>query len=170
VRAGGTLVAVAEGAREVATWVDVEAREAMEPEEGQRLERALRTREERDLEAWESETPGTVLGVTLDPGHPLAFGVEADAAPGVLYVLSTGSSFEPEEGFETVASFRDQVERVSGVIGEATLDRLRRSSWLLQKREGRGEVILFADDPLYRMMWYSGFQPYVNALLLGPAF
>jgi len=31
-------------------------------------------------------------------------------------------------------------------------------------------VILFADDPLFRMMWYAGFQPYANALLLGPAF
>jgi len=31
-------------------------------------------------------------------------------------------------------------------------------------------VILFADDPLFRMLWYAGHQPYVNAILLGPAF
>jgi hypothetical protein len=31
-------------------------------------------------------------------------------------------------------------------------------------------VVLFADDPLYRMMWYSGFQPFTNAVLLAPAF
>jgi hypothetical protein len=61
------------------------------------------------------------------------------------------------------------VAGVSGVIGEATLDRLRRSSWLVQHDIGSGRAILFADDPLFRMMWYSGFQPFTNALLLGPA-
>ena len=50
------------------------------------------------------------------------------------------------------------------------MDRLRRSSWLVERRLGRGSLILFADDPLYRMMWYAGFQPYTNAVLLGPAF
>jgi hypothetical protein len=169
-RAGGTLVAVAGGAEEVAGWVDIELREAVEPEESAVIERALRTREERELERWERQTPGTVLAVRLDPGHPVAFGAGIDGAPSRMYVLSTGSNFEPDEGFETVASFPDAVERVSGVIGEATLDRLRRSSWLIQRRMGEGSVILFADDPLYRMMWYSGFQPYTNALLLAPAF
>jgi hypothetical protein len=35
---------------------------------------------------------------------------------------------------------------------------------------GQGKVILFADDPAFRQFWYSGWQLYLNALLLGPAF
>jgi hypothetical protein len=170
VRGGGTLVAVGSAAFEVARWADVEARQPPETDESARLERALRTREERELERWERQTPGTVLQVSLDAGHPLAFGAGAGGTPASLWVLSTGSAFEPREGFETVAHFPDGVDKVSGVIGEATLDRLRQSSWLLGRSLGAGRVVLFADDPLYRMMWYSGFQLFTNALLLAPAF
>ena len=36
--------------------------------------------------------------------------------------------------------------------------------------QGPGRVmILFADDPLFRHFWYATFQPFVNAVLLGPA-
>jgi hypothetical protein len=170
VRDGGTLVAVGSAAFEVGRWTDVEAREAPEPDESLSVVRALRTREQREIESWESRTPGTVLRVELDPGQPVAFGAAASGRPASMYVLSTGSSFEPGQNFESVAHFPDDVDKVSGVIGEATLDRLRQSTWLLRRSLGSGRVVLFADDPLYRMMWYSGFQPFTNAVLLAPAF
>jgi hypothetical protein len=110
-----------------------------------------------------------VLEARLDPGHPLAFGA---AAPGGdrLFVLSRGEGFEPAEEFETAAWFPDGLQKVSGVVSEGTLERLSLSSWLVERRVGRGSVVLFADDPLFRMMWPAAFQPYANALLLGPAF
>lgn len=170
VRDGGTLVAVGSGAESIGAMADVEVRRQAGPEESERLTRALRTVEERRLERWESQTPGTILEVTLDAGHPLAFGSGTAARDDRMFVLSTGVGFEPDEAFETAAYFPDDAEGVSGVIGESTVDRLRRSSWLVERRLGRGSLILFADDPLFRIMWYAGFQPYANALLLGPAF
>ncbi|MGD2068948.1 MAG: M14 family metallopeptidase [Gemmatimonadota bacterium] len=171
VRGGGRLVAVGGGASALASRFDVEARtDPMDDgtEEEQRVLRALRTREERELARWESRTPGTVLQVQLDPGHPLAFGASADGTPGRAFVLSTGRSFEPAEGLETVAHFAGDVEKVSGVISTRTLDRLARSAWLVQRGVGGGSVVLFADDPLFRMMWYGGFAFYANAVLLTP--
>jgi hypothetical protein len=32
-----------------------------------------------------------------------------------------------------------------------------------------GRVILFIDDPVFRHFWYATFQPFANAILLGPA-
>jgi hypothetical protein len=174
VRGGGTLVAVGRGAQRLAGPIaGVEERSALEedeePERGRRLARALRTREEREQERWRDRIPGTILTVSLDPRHPLAFGTGV-AGGSRLFVLSSGVGFEPDEDFESVAHFPQGLERISGVISEESLRRLRRSTWLLQKQVGRGKVILFADDPLFRMFWHSGFQPYANAILVAPAF
>ena len=87
-----------------------------------------------------------------------------------MFVLSRGRAFEPSDGFESVAFFSEGLEKISGVISEESLDRLDRSTWLAEVRVGRGSMILFVEDPLFRMFWYSGFQLYANALLLGPAF
>ncbi len=170
VRTGGTLVALARGAAEVGGWMDVTLREPPGVDEALRLDRALRTRHEREVESWEEATPGAILQATLDPQQPLAFGAAAGGVDHAMFVLSTGTSFEPAESFESVAWFADDVDKISGVVGEATLDRLRRSSWIVQRRSGRGRVVLFADDPLYRMMWYAGFQPFTNAVMLAPVF
>ena len=169
VRGGGTVVAVGSAARSIAAEIaEIETREESEPDEDSRLERALRGREARELEQWEERVPGTILRVQLDAAHPLAFG--SGNRDGSLFVLHAGGDvFEPTEDFETVAHFEADLQKVSGVISERTLETMARSSWLATKRVGSGRVILFADDPLFRHFWYGTFQPYANALLLGPA-
>lgn len=172
VRGGGTLVAVSNAAFLLGEHLaEVEEREAVE-EDGDdrdaRLAKALRSREERELERWADRIPGTILRLALDPGHPLAAGAGADGLPETYFGLSTGRGFEPEDRFESVAWFPDTLERVSGVISEANLERMAQSSWMVRVPVGSGRAILFADDPLFRMLWYSGFSLYANAILRGP--
>jgi len=172
VRDGGTLVAVGSSADALGRALgEVSMRRAQEEdldEEGQ-LARALRTREERREDRWAQSIPGTILKLALDTGHPLAAGASSDALPGEMFVLSRGRAFEPSDGFESVAFFPKDQEKISGVISDQGLDRLEQSTWMAQVRVGRGSLILFAEDPLFRMFWYSGFQLYLNALLVGPA-
>jgi hypothetical protein len=173
VRGGGTLVAVGGTATTLGrSMAEIELREAEEDdlERDERLARALRTREERQDDRWAQAIPGSILKVHVDPRHPLAAGASADALDNELFVLSRGRAFEPEEDFESVAFFPEGLEKISGVISAEGLDRLDRSTWLAQVGMGRGSLILFAEDPLFRMFWYSGYQLYTNALLLGPAF
>jgi len=172
---GGTLIAAGASARalaeplaEVAERTELE--EEADPDRDERLDRALRTREEREIDRWREETPGTIFQVTLDPAQPLAFGADAGSLPGRVFILSSGVGFEPDETFETVAYFPEGLDRVSGVVSDETLQRLSRSAWLVERPRGDGKVILFADDPLFRGFWYSGFQLMSNALLLAPAF
>jgi hypothetical protein len=174
VREGGTLVAVGSGAHSLAAPVaNVERRltvDEEDPERDERLQRALMSREEREMERWMERVPGTILKAVLDPGHPLSFGAGVESHPDRTFVLSTGVAFEPSEDFESVAYFAEGLDRISGVISEANLERLDRSSWLVHRSLGQGRVILFADDPLFRMFWYSGWQLYTNAILTGPRF
>ncbi len=168
VRAGGTLVAVGSAARNIgAPIAEIELRSAPEHPEETRLERALRGREARELEEFEEDVPGTIVRARIDAAHPLGFG--AGTADGWLYVLHGGGAvFEPDEDFETAAYFPDELRKISGVISERNLERLSNASWLASRQLGSGHVILFADDPLFRHFWYGTFQPFANALFLGP--
>ncbi len=170
VKGGGTLVAVGSGARAVADPVaGIRIRESPKDTTSD-LSRALRGRDARELEDWEQEVPGTILPVALDPANPLAFGAGVDGDPSRLFILhSTDWGFEPSDTFETAGYFPEDLPKVSGVISSRNLEKLSQSAWLVTRRVGQGRVVLFADDPLFRAFWYSGFQPYVNALLVGPA-
>jgi hypothetical protein len=174
VRAGGTLVAVGSSAQSLGRALgEVEMRSEPQEEDldrEERLSRALRTREERRSDRWERSVPGTILKAKLDPGHPLAAGAGADGLDAEMFVLTRGRSFEPKVEFESVIFFPEGPERASGVISETSLERLAQSTWMSEVGLGRGSLILFAEDPLFRMFWYSGFQLYSNAILLGPAF
>jgi hypothetical protein len=169
VRRGGTLVAVAGGARAAAgpvAGIKVRARK----DEGEKdVASALRGREARELSDWEEQVPGTIFALNLDPAHPLAFGAGTDGRPDRLYVMHTGNGiFEPDASVETVAYFPEKVEKVSGVISDKNLKHLAQGGEIVLRRVGRGRAILFADDPVFRHFWYATFQPYVNALLIGP--
>jgi hypothetical protein len=175
VRGGGTLVATGSAAHSLASPIaEIERREELEEEEEEereaRLQRALMSREERETEAWLERVPGTILKAVLDPDHPVSHGAAADGHEDRLFVLSTGVAFEPTEEFESVAYLPEGLARISGVISEANLERLDQSTWLADRRLGSGRVILFADDPLFRMFWYSGWQLYSNAILVAPHF
>jgi hypothetical protein len=170
--AGGTLVASAGSARWASgEFTEIEARSAevdsLPPEERRR--RALFTRNERRSERWDRAVTGVILPVQSDPSHPLGWGAGLGNVAGRNFVLHIADlSFEPAEEFETVISFEEELSAVSGVMSDAKLEELSSSSWLASARVGDGRVILFADDPLFRLMWPSQFILFSNALLLGP--
>ncbi|MEX0979791.1 MAG: M14 family zinc carboxypeptidase, partial [Gemmatimonadota bacterium] len=174
VRAGGTLIAVAGGARAVGeSLAGVAMRTELdedEPDRDARLERALRDREERAAERWSEQTPGAILRMALDPRHPIGFGAGTDVGEGESFVLSLGASFEPDESWESVGYFPAGLTTIAGIMSDRNLERMSRSAWLAHANVGQGNVVLFADDPVFRMFWYSGFQLYANAILYAPAY
>jgi hypothetical protein len=171
IQAGGTFIATGSAARGVgATLAEVKLREAPADADSVRTRRGLMGREEREIDRWEQQVPGAILTVRLDPAHPLAFGAGVSGDPSRLYALHAGAQvFEPDPAFETVGHFEAELERVSGVISQRNLDRLERGSWLVSKSMGSGRAILFIDDPVFRHFWYATFQPFANAIMIGPA-
>jgi hypothetical protein len=175
IRNGGTLVASGGSAQRLSMpLAGVEERTALEegaPSRDERLERDLQTRAVRDEERWAQRVPGTILSVHLDPAHPLAFGAAAGGdETDRMFVLSSGVGFEPSENAETVAWFPQGLDRIAGVISEQNLERLDRAAWLVERRQGSGRIILFADDPIFRGFWYGAFPLYLNAILVAPRF
>jgi hypothetical protein len=173
VKSGGTLVAMGEAARWTAGAIAdlaVRQEDTTSVSDAERLRRALRTREERRSERWEDAVTGVILPARADPEHPLAWGTAAGTPDGPYFVLHrTDLSFEPDDRSEAVIHFPLDVSEVSGVIGERKLDKVAGSSWLATRAIGEGRVVLFADDPLFRLFWRSAFVPFTNSLLYGPS-
>ena len=171
-QSGGTLVTFAGAAR----WagrslaeIDLRAAEPDSLGEDERRAAALRTREERREDLWDRSVNGVILPVRLDSAHPLAWGAGHGNLERRLFVLHLADIlFEPSGGFETVLALEPGVRNVSGVVSESKLEELGGTAWLASVRVGRGQVVLFADDPLFRLMWPSQFVLFTNALLLGP--
>ena len=55
---------------------------------------------------------------------------------------------------------------VSGFISEENQQALSGGVWLVEERMGRGKVVLFAGDPLFRSYWRGTADLFLNALLL----
>jgi hypothetical protein len=169
VQRGGRLVAVGGAAEALAAIADVKVREGAKSDSGTARARFLTGREERERQEWRQEVPGTILPVRLDAAHPLAFGAGLDGRPGESFTLHIGTGvFEPAEGLETVAYIPQNPQRISGVISPENLRQLGQGAVVATKRVGQGSVVLFADDPLFRLFWRSMQPLYVNALLIGP--
>ena len=169
VQRGGRLIAIGGGAQTVAGMAEIKTRGAPSADDANASARWLAGREERERREWRAEVPGVILPMRLDPAHPLAFGAGLDGRPGETFVLHQGTSvFEPAEGVEAVAYFAADPQRVSGVISPENLRNLGQGAWVVSKRMGRGSVVLFAGDPLFRLFWRTTQPLYVNAIVLGP--
>jgi hypothetical protein len=169
---GGSLVAFAGAARWASrslSELELRASQADSLSEDERRTAALRTREERREDRWDRSVNGVVLPVRVDPAHPLAWGAGLGNVDGRLFVLHLADIlFEPSGAFETVLALEPGVRNVSGVVSESKLEELGGTAWLASVGVGRGQLVLFADDPLFRLMWPSQFVLFTNALLFGP--
>jgi hypothetical protein len=104
--------------------------------------------------------PGSVLRVTVDRSHPLAWGMEGE----------TPAYFQASRAFETAEP------TVKSDVRYAPADRLLMSGWLLgapviarkhallEVPYGRGRVVLFGFRPQFRAQSHATFKLLFNAL------
>ncbi|MGB2864011.1 MAG: M14 family metallopeptidase [Sedimentisphaerales bacterium] len=108
---------------------------------------------------------GTFLTGTINTEHWLGFGLQ-DKLP----VMFRGSNaFMSKHPVETVVRLTDKDElRLSGLLWPEAGQRLANTAYATVESVGRGQLILFATDPTYRM-WLPCMQRlFLNATLLGP--
>ncbi len=111
------------------------------------------------------DVPGVIARGTLDRTHWLTFGYGGDH----LALLVNGTFLTPSERGDNPVSFLGENLVLSGFAWPGNTERfLNGSVWAAVENVGRGSVILFADDPLYRGFWRGPAGLFVNALVLGP--
>jgi hypothetical protein len=126
---------------------------------------ARRTLAEREQEAKLRRTPGGMYGIVLDPDHWLTFGM-----PERMGILKRGgTSFDITSRGVNVGVFMPE-PLLCGYAGPDFASGLSTQAWLIAGNVGRGTVIMFADDPLWRMFLEGEHQFVLNALILGTGY
>lgn len=159
---GGVLIAV----EEASAWLrkhELSALAAWQPPKPPEEDNAVTqlTPSNREL-----HTPGAALTTRIARPHPLTAGLVN--APAVLYedrtvLLATGN---PRQDV-VVAVDRDPV--VAGFAWPEAEERLRGSLLVGLEPKGRGAVVVFAQEPNFRLFWRATATIFLNAVLYGPS-
>lgn len=108
---------------------------------------------------------GTFLAGIVNTEHWLGFGLRRSTP----VMFSGSSAFMSKHPTATVVRLADKDKlRLSGLLWPEAKQRLADTAFATVESMGQGQLILFANDPAYRM-WLAAEQRLIlNAILLGP--
>jgi hypothetical protein len=110
--------------------------------------------------------PGSIFRATLDASHWLTMGFRSNTLP----VMLRGSTMlaPSKRGDNPVVFVGDSLLLAGFAWPDNTERLLNETVWATAESLGRGQVVLFADDPLYRGFWRGPARLLTNAMLFGP--
>lgn len=141
----------------------------------------------REDRALQESIPGALLKVDVDTSHPLAWGMHGSEGAvlntsDTILELSAGGENPihypgPAMKKETEKKEGDKKEaekpapgpdlKLSGLLPKALEAKLHHTAYALRERKGRGGLILFAGDPVFRGMSPYTTRAFLNALFFG---
>ncbi len=108
--------------------------------------------------------PGAVARASLEPGHWLRWGYDGDA----LAVLVPGDFLTPSKTGENVVVFEAGAPILAGFTWPGNTRKfLDGSAWATVDQAGRGTVVAFAENPLFRGFWRGPAMLFANAVMHG---
>ncbi len=111
--------------------------------------------------------PGAMMRVRLDLTHPLTLGYNNEA---IAVLLSGDDFYRPSEEGSSPAAFVGGNHLISGYEWPDNTEKfLEDTAWMIDEPVDDGRVILFADDPNFRLIWPSLSRLFLNAILIGPS-
>jgi hypothetical protein len=169
VKAGGVLVAIGDSIEwlqkhemtEIKSWEPekkAEGEENEDPEGGE-------TEVEKSLGSRPIFTPGAILATQMRPNHPLTLGLRT--SPKVLYEGTVVLKTTGDPRKDVLVAEGDPV--VAGFAWPEAEERLSGSLLVGMETRGRGGVVLFAQDPAFRLFWRATTPLLLNAILYGPS-
>ncbi|NND70135.1 MAG: zinc carboxypeptidase [Rhodothermales bacterium] len=161
IRRGGKLIALESAARflDGVSGFRVKRKSPADPDSttGGRLDRY----EDRFRDRVSENVTGALFRVRVDSSHPLAFGYEDSY---VTLKRSTNTLEYLTRGWNVAVVEEDRP--VSGFMGHKAGERVRESLLWGHETLGSGDVVYFADSPIYRGFWHSGMLALANAVFL----
>ena len=120
---------------------------------------AIKKYADREKESVSSNIPGAIYRMELDDTHPLGYGY-----PNYYYTLKLNETvYEFVKDGWNVGIIK-KIQPVAGFVGSKVKANLKDGVLLGELTMGRGAVIFFADDPLFRSFWENGKMLFCNAV------
>lgn len=107
---------------------------------------------------------GAIVLASADKTHPIAFGYGGEIP---LFRKGTTLLNASENPFATPLRYGKE-PLLSGYIGKQRLEEMRGQPAVIAERQGKGLVVRFANNPLFRGFWRGTERLWVNALFFGP--
>ncbi len=110
------------------------------------------------------EMGGSLFRADLDTTHPIGFGFTGRTIP----VYRNGLTFLAPSAnpYSTVLQYL-QEPLLGGYVHRSVIKKISKSAVILTGQEGSGRVILFADNPNFRGVWWGTNKLFLNALFYG---
>lgn len=107
---------------------------------------------------------GAIFQAKADLTHPLLFGYQQSILP----VFRTGINFMAvgKNPYATPLAYTEK-PLLSGYINAKNLQDAANGASIVVSNSGRGQVICFADNPVFRGFWFGGNKILANAIFFG---
>lgn len=158
VEQGGTIIAF-DGAVGAIAGADMGLSRRKDPEEKPGTYDLLKTYADSERESLQEYNSGSIFKLFIDNTHPLAFGYDKE------YFSLKGNT----EVYDFVSNgwnvgVMKKEGRVAGFTGSKALEKMKDGVVTGELPVGRGSVVFFADDILFRSFWENGKLFMANAL------
>lgn len=107
---------------------------------------------------------GAIVHSRVDSSHPVAFGYPAETP---LFRRGTTLLKHSENPFSTPVRYTNS-PLMSGYIGAERLTEMANQPAIIAERQGKGLIVRFANNPLFRGFWRGTERLWVNSIYFGP--
>ena len=163
IKAGGKLIAMEGALMQLSQldWVKLKS-QGLEVDSSKTNKMEVSNFAQRERNSVSSTTPGAIFKVAVDNTHPLWFGY-----PNYYYTLKQSANIFKSMGNEgwNVGVIKDN-KQVAGFVGEKLSKALKNGVVFGVQDYGKGHIISFADNILFRNFWNNGHLAFANAVFL----
>ncbi len=164
VQQGGTLIACSEGVRWVVSTGLADAKFVNSPAPRESDAKARRPYAQAQAYAAKDLVRGVILKAEVDPTHPLGFGYDCRE----MAVMRTHETFlrPSDNAYSSPVVYRPGA-LLSGYMSKVNQELAENAASAVIDQQGRGRVVLLADNPNFRGYWLGTERLFVNAVFFG---
>lgn len=160
VKSGGKIIATENGAAKLAAldWSGLKLIKDTTQASDSIIQKKYSNAERASLASF---IPGAIYKIQLDNTHPIAYGY-----PDFYYTLKQDVRVynNIKDGWNV--GILPSNAYTSGFVGSKLKPQLKQGVLIGDKHYGRGDIIIFNDDALFRLFWQNGKMLFANAVFL----